>query len=328
MGRRVLVTGAARGLGAALALRLHARGARVALVGLEEERLAQVAASCGDAPWRPCDVSNRDQVDDAVAAVVAALGGLDVVVANAGIGAQLALVGGDPAVMETTLRVNTLGAYHTVAAAGPHVSHPGGYMLLVSSAAAALHLPLMGAYCASKAAVEAIGDCLRIELRPAGAKVGVAYFAEIDTDMTTRGMRTQAAARLVPPGSPFAKASPISVAIDALEAGIARRSRRVYAPAWVAGVVATREVAQRVAEAYLRPARVAAALRVALDEHAPFTTPQPGGPQPGESQSGEPQSGELRPGALQAGTLQAGAPQPGETQPGETQLDAPARCTR
>jgi NAD(P)-dependent dehydrogenase (short-subunit alcohol dehydrogenase family) len=69
-GRRVLITGAARGIGAALAERLHARGARVALAGLEEERLAHVAARCGGAPWAGCDVTDRAQVEAAVGVAV------------------------------------------------------------------------------------------------------------------------------------------------------------------------------------------------------------------------------------------------------------------
>jgi NAD(P)-dependent dehydrogenase (short-subunit alcohol dehydrogenase family) len=274
-GRRVLITGAARGIGAALARRLHGRGARVALAGLEEGLLAEVASSCGDAPWRSCDVSERAQVEATVAGLLGDLGGLDVVVANAGIGAQMALVGGDPRIMGKTLAVNTLGSYYTVAAAGPHIGHGRGYALLVSSAAAGLHPPLMGAYCASKAAVEAIGDCLRIELRPSGARVGVAYFAEIETDMTARGMRTEAASHIVPPGSPFAKASPILLAVDALERGIAHRSSRVFAPAWVRAAMPARMLVQRALDVGARPARVAEALRIALTERAPFTTTQP-----------------------------------------------------
>jgi NAD(P)-dependent dehydrogenase (short-subunit alcohol dehydrogenase family) len=210
-----------------------------------------------------------------VAALLDDLGGLDVVVANAGIGAQMALLGGDSRIMEKTLAVNTLGSYYTVAAAGPHIGHRHGYALLVSSAAAGLHPPLMGAYCASKAAIEAIGDCLRIELRPSGARVGVAYFAEIETDMTARGMRTEAASRMVPPGSPLAKASPLSMAIDALERGIAHRSRRVFAPAWVRAAMPARMLVQRALDVGARPGRVADALRIALTEGAPFTTAQP-----------------------------------------------------
>lgn len=272
-GQRVLITGAARSIGALLARRLHERGARVAIVGLEPDHLEAVAASCGSAPWAECDVADRGQVDDAVASMVAELGGLDVVVANAGIAAQLPLIGGDPTVMERTMRVNALGTYYTLRAAGPHVSHPQGYALAVSSMATAVHLPLMGAYSASKAAVEALGNTLRCELRPSGARVGVAYFAELDTDMTTRGFGTEAARTLVGSGS-FSRTTPVEVAIDALERGIARRSRRIVTPRYLAPVLPTRMAVQPFIDWYAQR-NLPAALKIAREEHAAFTTAQP-----------------------------------------------------
>ena len=273
-GRRVLITGAARGIGAALAERLHERGVQVALIGLEDDLLAQVAARCGGAHWAACDVSDRARVERAVDDAASALGGLDVVVANAGIAAQLPLVGGDPDVMERTLRVNVLGVYYTLRAAGPHISHRNGYALPISSVGAAVHLPLMGAYSASKAAVEAIGNTLRIELRPAGARVGVAYFAEIDTDMTSRGFGTEAAAVLTQKLKPFMRVAPLKVAIDALERGIARRSRRVIAPASAAPLLPLRMAVQPVIDRAVQR-HLHRALEIARDEHAPLTTPQP-----------------------------------------------------
>ena len=273
-GRRVLITGAARGIGAALAERLHQRGARVALAGLEPDGLAAVAARCGGAPWSECDVGDRDQVDAAVEEAVGGLGGLDVVVANAGIAAQLPLVGGDPGVMERTLRVNVLGAYYTLRAAGPHISHPGGYALPIASVGAVVHLPLMGAYSASKAAVEAIGNTLRIELRPSGARVGVGYSAEIDTDMTSRGFGTEAAEKLMKRFKPVMRVAPLRVAIDALERGIARRSRLVVAPASSAPLLPLRMAVQPFLDRAVQR-DLAEALEIARREHAPLTTEQP-----------------------------------------------------
>ena len=272
-GRRVVITGAARGIGAATARRLHERGARVALAGLEPELLEEVAAGCGGAPWYELDVRDGDAVRDAIDAAAGALGGLDVVMANAGVAGQIALVGGDPTVMERTLAVNVMGVFHTLNAAGPHISHPGGYALAVSSLAAAVHPPLLGAYCASKAAVEALGNCLRGELRSSGARVGVAYFAEIDTDMTERGFGTRAA-KAITGGSAITGIAPLSVAIDAVERGIARRSRRVVAPRWVGPVLPIRMVAQRVVEMHVRR-RVDEAVRLARTEDAPMTTQLP-----------------------------------------------------
>jgi NAD(P)-dependent dehydrogenase (short-subunit alcohol dehydrogenase family) len=245
----------------------------VVLAGLEPELLEQVAAECGGAPWFELDVTEREAVDATVDAAAAALGGLDVVMANAGVAAQLPIVGGDAAVFERTLAVNTLGVYYTLRAAGPHVSHRQGYALAVSSLAAAVHLPLLGAYCASKAAVEALAGSLRSELRPSGARVGVAYFAEIDTDMTSRGFGTQAAAHLTGGGA-VSGVAPLSVAIDAVERGIARRSARVFAPRWVGAVLPIRGLANRAVWMRVR-GRVDEALRIAREEDAPLTTTQP-----------------------------------------------------
>lgn len=268
------MTGAARGIGAELAVRLAGRGAKVALLGLEPEALAATATRAGDAPWFVCDVTDRSSLATTVADAVTTLGGLDVVVANAGVAAQLPLVGGDPYVWDRTLAVNLTGVYDTVRFAAPHVSHPRGYALLVSSLAAAVHLPLMGAYSASKAGVEALGDTLRLELAPTGARVGVAYFGELDTDMTSRGFGTEAASLLVR-GTPVGRVAPLEHAITALERGISRRARVVTSPRFVRAAVPARSAVQRAVERTLRRSRVRHALEVARRERAPLTTPQP-----------------------------------------------------
>lgn len=273
-GRRVLITGAARGIGALLARRLHERGARVALMGLEPELLEEVASSCGGAPWWECDVADRDAVADAVANAVQRLGGLDVAVANAGIGAQMTLIDGDASIWDATLAVNLTGTYNLVRSAGPHVSHPRGYFLLTASLAAAVHLPLMSAYCASKAAVESLGDSLRTELQPSGARVGVAYYAELETDMTARGFATEAAARMPLGGHGRLPVAPVGPAIDVLERGIRRRSRHIVSPWWVRLPLAARPLAQRLVEREARRG-LAETLEIARREQVTLTTRQP-----------------------------------------------------
>src|SRR5690606_33925204 len=129
------------------------------------------------------------------------------------------------------------------------------------------------AYSASKAAVEALGDTLRAELGPSGARVGVAYYAELDTDMTRRGFATEAAARTPLGGRGWRRVTPVERAIDALERGIARRSRRIVAPRWVALALPLREPMQRLLERALRRS-LADALELARREEAPLTTPQ------------------------------------------------------
>jgi NAD(P)-dependent dehydrogenase (short-subunit alcohol dehydrogenase family) len=273
--RRVLITGAARGIGAALARRLHERGAQVAVAGLEPDLLAEVGTWV-DGPHWACDVTDREQVESVVAGAVDALGGLDVVVANAGVAAQLPMVGGDPTIFDRTMAVNVGGVYNTLRAAGPHISHPRGYAVAISSLGGVIHVPLMGAYSASKAAVEALGNTFRQELRPSGARMGVAYFAELDTDMTSRGFGTKAAAQLTGGGS-ITGVTPLETGIRALEHGIARRARIIVAPWWVRPALSTRMGVQPVVELVVRR-RLAAALETARAEQVDLTTPQPSDP--------------------------------------------------
>lgn len=275
-GRRVLITGAARGIGAETARRLHARGARVALVGLEPELLAVLAAECGGAPWFECDVTSRAQVEEAVEGAVAGLGGLDVVMANAGVAGAVPIVGGDPAIFERTIAVNLMGVYYTLRAAGPHISHPNGYALAIASLAAALHPPMMGAYNASKAAVEALGNTLRIELHSSGARVGVGYFGFIDTDMVKRGFDTQSARQLgrrTSRGTPRGTV-PLRVAIDAIERGVERRARRVTAPRMVPAILPLRMLAQPLVDVAARRG-LDEVLATARAEQVALTTEQP-----------------------------------------------------
>ena len=274
-GMRILITGAARGIGAASAKRLQGRGAKVVLAGIEPDLLAQAAAECCDSLAVPCDVRDRRQVQDAVDAAVGHLGGLDVVIANAGVAALMPIAGGDPETFERTIAVNLIGVYNTFRAAAPHISHDRGYALAIASLAAAVQPPLMGAYSAAKAGVEALSNTLRIELAPTGARVGVAYFGELDTDMVSRGFGTRSAAalRFFNKG-PFTGVSPLEVGIEAIERGVGMRSRIVVAPRSVAFVLHTRMFAQRVVDRAARRG-LEDALAIAREEQAPLTTELP-----------------------------------------------------
>jgi NAD(P)-dependent dehydrogenase (short-subunit alcohol dehydrogenase family) len=114
-GKVVLVTGAARGLGLEAAQRLHALGASVALVGLEPAELERRAAELGDrAWWYEADVTDLEAMQAAVAAAVQRFGGVDVVIANAGIAANGTVASIDPAAFDRTIEVNLLGVFRTV----------------------------------------------------------------------------------------------------------------------------------------------------------------------------------------------------------------------
>ena len=235
-GKRVLITGAARGIGAALAERLASHGARLALVGLEPETMAAVAARCGEGTFvAECDVSNSDQVTQAIDAAAEALGGLDVVVANAGIATGGPLRSQDLRSWERVIEINLLGVMYTDRAALPHLERSRGYVLNIASTAAVLRGPGMSAYCAAKAGVEALSDCLRIEMHPLGVQVGVAYFLFLDTDMVNDGEREMPLLQRAKAEMPRAlsRTYPLPPAIDEVVAAIARAPPAGRLPALV-----------------------------------------------------------------------------------------------
>src|SRR5215208_1626561 len=178
-GKTIFITGAARGIGAETARRAAAKGANVAIVGLEPEELERVAAACGDRGAAfECDVTDREQTRAAVEGTLERFGGIDAVVVNAGIGNGGLIRYMDPDAFQAVLRVNLLGSYETIHATLPHVIERRGYVLQVASVAAVVHTPGMAAYSASKAGGEA---------KHLGVDVGQAYFSWIGTDMVTGG---------------------------------------------------------------------------------------------------------------------------------------------
>jgi len=228
-GQVVFITGAARGIGAAAAKQLAASGAKLALVGLEPDELARVAADCGpDAAWFEADVTDSAAIEAAVQGAVERFGGIDVVIANAGIatGGSVRMI--DPAVWERVVEVNLLGSWRTVRAALPHVIERRGYVLQVASVAAIAHAPFMSAYCASKAGVEAFADCLRTEVAHLGDMVRGAD-ARAGIGSMRRRMR-----------GPVGKTYPLSDVAAAVAQGVERRARHVTVPGWVRALLLAR----------------------------------------------------------------------------------------
>ncbi len=231
-GRVVLITGGARGIGAETARQLAARGAVLALLDVDGDAARETAAALGDGHLGlEADVTDTEAVASAVEEVVRRLGGLDVVVANAGIG-EAGTVAIRPAeALLRTIDVNLSGVVRTVHAALPHVRERRGYLLLISSAAALKNVPGGSCYAASKAGVEAFGGALRLEVAHTGVDVGVAHPAWVRTamfaDQTELPSFNDALAQLPWPFSAVTSVEDCAAAfIDAIE----HRRRKVYVP--------------------------------------------------------------------------------------------------
>jgi NAD(P)-dependent dehydrogenase (short-subunit alcohol dehydrogenase family) len=232
----VLITGAARGIGAAGATELHRRGAKVVLADLDRESLHRTESMLGpDVLGLPLDVTDPAACAEAMAEVKQRHGRLDVVWANAGIASFGPLADSDPLAWARTIEVNLLGVHHTIRAALPEVVAARGYVAVTASLASFTAAPGLSAYCASKWAVEALSDCLRLEVAHLGVDVGTIHPTWIDTDMVREGdTEIPAAARLRAAfRAPFSKTYPVEQAATQIVDGIARRSRRICVPGFV-----------------------------------------------------------------------------------------------
>jgi NADP-dependent 3-hydroxy acid dehydrogenase YdfG len=241
----VLITGAARGIGASVARKMVRDGARVALIGLEPERLETLAKELGSAAaWWHADVTNQAALDTAVTAAHQHFGRIDIVITNAGIANFGTVSVGDIEAMARVVDVNVTGTMRTVKAALPHLIASKGYVLIVSSAAAFSPMPGMSAYATSKAAVEQFANVLRLEMIPHGVTVGSAHMLWVDTDMV-RDVQHDLSSfgrTLAKLPYPFGSVNSLDACTDAFVRGCGARSRRVFVPGVLGAFSALRQV--------------------------------------------------------------------------------------
>ncbi|GAA3394705.1 SDR family oxidoreductase [Streptomyces roseoviridis] len=241
-GQVAVVTGGARGVGELLARKLSARGAKIALVGLEPELLKEVAGRLHtEADWWHADVTDHEAMARVAAEVKERFGKVDIVVANAGVAAGGPFVDSDPVSWRRVIEVNLIGGAVTARAFLPVLMESRGYFLQIASLAAITPAPMMTAYCASKSGVEAFAHSLRAEVAYKGVKVGVGYLSWTDTDMV-RGADQDDVMRELRSRLPWPsnRTYPLGPAVDRIVAGIERRSAHVYAQWWLRGMQSTR----------------------------------------------------------------------------------------
>src|ERR1700727_2991705 len=212
----VFITGGGQGIGAEVARRLRAKGAKLVLTVV-------------------ADVRDLAAMQDAAAKAVEKFGGIDTVVANAGIASYGSVLQVDPEAVKRVLDVNLLGVFHTVRATLPSVIDRRGYVLIVSSLAAFTAAPGMAPYDMSKAGNEHLAHALRLEVADRGVTVGSAHMSWIDTAMVRDSKSDLPTFREQQAKFPWPlnKTTSLDNCAAAFVKGIEGRKNRVYCPSWV-----------------------------------------------------------------------------------------------
>lgn len=228
-GARVLVTGASSGIGAALAQRLAREGATVGICARRADRLREVLARCQEhAPesrmWA-CDLADFDAVDRLAAQAVDELGGVDVLVNNAGIPKRKHVTQLDPTTVEAVMRVNYLSPVRLTLGLLPHMLERGtGRIVMMSSVAATLSSPGEAAYDASKAALSVFAEAMAVDLWDRGIRVHIVYPGVVDTELFT-----------IPdndPLSPDIERIPVDQLVDGVIDALRADALQAYIPQW------------------------------------------------------------------------------------------------
>jgi NAD(P)-dependent dehydrogenase (short-subunit alcohol dehydrogenase family) len=189
-GKKAIVTGASRGIGHEIALEFARQGADVAVIARSTDLLEQLAAQIGDlgrtAVVRAADVTDAEQIGAAIRGAVDELGGLDIVVNNAGGNSFSApLVGMRFSGWQKTQRLNVESAVHVLQTAAPILlEQKSGSVVNLASVAGIVGAPLMSHYGAAKAAIISLTRSLAVEWAWAGVRVNTLLPGWIETDLT------------------------------------------------------------------------------------------------------------------------------------------------
>ncbi len=192
-GKVAVVSGASSGIGEATSRELARRGAAVVLAARAAERLAaleaEISASGGLALRVQTDVSERDSVETMVGKTVEAFGSVDILVNNAGLGLSGRVAELRREDLQHVFEVNTIGPLNCIQAALPHMRR-GGRIINVSSVVGRRSVPKVGGYCATKFALNALSDALRVEIADRGITVTSVYPGTTRTAFRENSRRT------------------------------------------------------------------------------------------------------------------------------------------
>ncbi len=232
-GKHVLVTGGSAGIGAALAEGFAKRGATVGICARRTDQLHEVLERCRvHAPesraWS-VDLADLDGLESFARRASEELGGVDVLVNNAGIPKRKPVFELSPEIVESTMRINYFSPVRLTFALLDEIIARSGRLMYVSSVAARLSPPGESAYSATKAAISAWAECLQVDLRDTAVKVHVLYPGVIDTELFHLPDND-------PLGTTGVEMLPVDAIVEPVLTMIERDQLEVSVPDWFNGV--------------------------------------------------------------------------------------------
>ena len=229
-GKVALVTGGASGMGQIIARRLADQGAKVAIFDVNEQGLQDTAAEAENIHGFRCDISSLEDVAAKVAAVDAQLGPIDLLVHAAALMPSHLLAEHTHEGMEKLFRINYFGTTYMVRAVLPSMQQRGsGRIVIFGSIAGIAVVPKMGAYCATKAAVNVYTEVLQNEIRDSGVRAHLVCPPAVNTPLVDQTLATDSPGSIRQSKETGRLADPEKI-IDAIEKGI-RKDKDIIYPA-------------------------------------------------------------------------------------------------
>lgn len=227
-GKVALVTGGASGMGQIAARRLAKQGAKVAIFDVNEDALASTAAEDEMITAYHCDISNLQEVENSVAAAVADLGPIDLLMHAAALMPSHLLAEHTHEGMEKLFAINYFGTTYMVRAVLPAMVERGnGRIIVFGSIAGVAHVPKMGAYCATKAAVNTYIEVLQNEIRSTGVRVHLVCPPAVNTPLVDQTISTDTPGSILEAKKSGRLGDPEKM-IDAIEKGVRKNKDIIY----------------------------------------------------------------------------------------------------
>jgi NAD(P)-dependent dehydrogenase (short-subunit alcohol dehydrogenase family) len=226
--KTAIVTGGASGMGRICALRLAQQGIKVAVFDMDEAGMKETASSADNIYCFKCDVANSEEVVTNVRQVIDQLGPIDRLTHAAAIMPSRAIINEDVASVNRMMNINFGGTLNLVTAVLPAMlARNSGEIVLFGSVIGEAMLPNLGAYSASKAAVNVYGETLAWELDKTGINVHVVYPSGVDTPLVDQAMQ-QDVPKSIAYGKDNGQLSKPEDIIDAIDEGIKKGRKRIY----------------------------------------------------------------------------------------------------